>query len=344
MNNTVKTQILSPEQTGKAAELIRNGEVAALPSETVYGLGANALDISAVEKIFTAKGRPADNPLIVHIPDVSWLERVAENIPPLAYKLAEKFWAGPLTIVLPKTPNIPAITTGGLETVGVRVPDNALFREVLTLANVPIAAPSANTSGKPSPTSALHVLSDLDGKIPAVLDGGECEVGIESTVICFENPEKVRILRPGMVTVQDLKAFCEVCVDNSVLFNDRNSENTAFSSPGMKYKHYAPRAKVILVDGSLTNFAVYCKDNFVQNDYAVILQNETAEFFGIAHYAIKGKGQTDIARHIFGALRELDDKNAGRIFIRLPSIDGVGLALQNRLLRASEFTVIKVSQ
>ena len=225
----------------EAAEILKNGGIAAIPTETVYGLAASALDEEAVKKVFIAKGRPQDNPLIVHIADIDTLSEIAADIPDGAYKCAEKFWPGPLTMVLKRTDKIPALVSAGLDTVAVRMPSDKTARDIITASGLPLAAPSANTSGKPSPTSAKYVIDDLDGKIDAVVMSGDCGVGVESTVITLVTSPP-RLLRPGAVTVEQLREiFPDIVVDKAVLSEPEKGEKVA--SPGMKYKHYAPKAK-----------------------------------------------------------------------------------------------------
>ncbi|MDE6733497.1 MAG: threonylcarbamoyl-AMP synthase, partial [Oscillospiraceae bacterium] len=235
------TEVLkfSAESAKKAAEILKRGGLVAIPTETVYGLAANALDENAVRKIFKAKGRPQDNPLIVHISGIEMLPPLVKNIPEIAKRLAERFWAGPLTMIFPKSDKIPDVTSGGLDTVAVRMPESKAAREIIKKCGFPLAAPSANLSGKPSPTSAAHVFEDMNGKIPLIIAGGECLVGVESTVICFKDG-KIHILRPGGITEKMLAEFGEVEVDKAVTAQPKADERVL--SPGMKYKHYSPKA------------------------------------------------------------------------------------------------------
>ncbi len=335
-----KTQILKADENGisKAAELIRQGEVVGMPTETVYGLAADALNTNAVKKIFAAKGRPADNPLIVHIAELDDIYKLCHDIPECAIKIAKHFWPAPLTLILPKNDCIPDVTSGGLDTVGVRMPDNATARELIRTSGKPLAAPSANTSGKPSPTSATHVFDDMNTKIPAIIDGGECKVGVESTVISFEN-NKVIILRPGFITKEDLEPFCdEVIIHKNVL--TELDANAVAASPGMKYKHYSPKCEVFLVESkSAKAFFEYAKQNAdAENDYLIIFDEDinTSNIKEITY----GKNDAENAHDIFKALRDIDDLGAKRAFVRAPSKSGVGLAVYNRLIRAAGFKVI----
>ena len=229
----------------KAAQILKNGGIVAIPTETVYGLAANCFDEKAVKNIFSAKGRPQDNPLIVHISDMDMLKEIAKDIPEIALKCAEKFWPGPFTMVLPKTDKIGDCISPNLNTVAVRMPENQVALEIINASGVPLAAPSANTSGSPSPTSAFHVEADLYGKIDAIVYSGECKVGVESTVVTFcENPP--RLLRPGGITTEQLREITDIAVDKAVLSEPEKGKQVA--SPGMKYKHYAPKTESFLVE------------------------------------------------------------------------------------------------
>lgn len=329
----------STEQLEAAAKLIINGEVVGIPTETVYGLGADASNKDAVRKIFAAKGRPADNPLIVHLADFSDAVNYTSHIPELAYKLAEKFCPGPFTMILPKNERIPDVTSGGLDTVGIRIPSHPVMQRIIRLSGRPIAAPSANTSGYPSPTTASHVMNDMKGKIAAVVDGGQSEFGVESTVIAVENEDTVRILRPGCVTEEQLKEVCEnVIVDKAILSELEKGEKAA--SPGMKYKHYSPNADVVLVDTSIEKFTEFVRTNNGDNVYSLIFDDD-GDCFPFK-YMTYGADSLSQAHNIFLKLRELDEMGAEKIYVRAPSMDGVGLAVYNRLIRAAGFEVIRI--
>lgn len=329
----------SAEQLETAAKLIISGEVVGIPTETVYGLGADASNEDAVRKIFAAKGRPADNPLIVHLADFSDAVNYTSHIPKLAYKLAEKFCPGPFTIILPKNERIPYVTSGGLDTVGIRIPSHPVMHRIIKLSGRPIAAPSANTSGYPSPTTAAHVMNDMNGKIAAVVDGGQSEFGVESTVIAVENEDTVRILRPGCVTEEQLRGVCgNVIVDKAILSELEDGEKPA--SPGMKYKHYSPNADVVLVDASIEEFTEYVKKNNEENVYSLIFDNDGEDF--PFKYMTYGADSLSQAHNVFQKLRELDEMGAEKIYVRAPSPDGVGLAVYNRLIRAAGFEVIRI--
>ena len=335
------TVLLSDRESDliKAAELIKSGEIVGIPTETVYGLGADASNEEAVAKVFQAKGRPADNPLIVHLADFSQAVDYTKSIPELAYKLAERFCPGPLTMVLSKNDRIPMITSGGLDTVGIRVPSHPVMHRIIELSGCPIAAPSANTSGYPSPTSASHVMRDMSGKIAAVVDGGSSEFGVESTVISIEGENTVRILRPGCVTKEMLSEICgEVIIDHAILHELEAGQKAV--SPGMKYKHYSPRADIIMVEGSLIGFTAYVGDNYGDGVYALIFDTDREGF--PYRYMTYGKDSSEQAHLLFQRLRELDDIGAEKVYVRAPSPEGVGLAVYNRLIRAAGFEVIRI--
>lgn len=335
------TELLSESSIDieKAAELIKNGEIVGMPTETVYGLAANALDPCAVAKVFAAKGRPADNPLIVHISDISMLTKLAVDIPDNAYRLAEKFWPGPLTMILKKNDCIPDITSGGLDTVGIRMPDHVSARILIEKSGLPIAAPSGNISGYPSPTKAEHIMRDMNGKISAVIDGGECSVGVESTVISFENDSTIRILRPGGVTRDDLlQVISKVIIDPAILHE--LSEGQAVRSPGMKYKHYSPLANVIILEGEYEKFCDYVNSHKGSGVYALVFNGEESSVDVPA--LSYGYDDREQAHQIFSRLRELDLLGAKNVYVRAPKADGMGLAVYNRLIRAAGFEVIQV--
>lgn len=320
-----------------AANILHQGEIIGIPTETVYGLAADASNEEAVAKVFAAKGRPADNPLIVHLSDFSLAVNYTSYIPELAYKLAERFCPGPLTMVLPKNEKIPMITSGGLDTVGIRVPSHPVMHRLLEISGLPVAAPSANRSGYPSPTSADHVMRDMDGKIYAVVDGGESEFGVESTVISFDSDNSIRILRPGCITREMLLEICPDVVIDPAILNDI-AEGQRPASPGMKYKHYSPKADIIIIEGTLEQFKEYVSDNYSDGVYTLIYDTDAEGFpFRFLTY---GKDSSEQAHYIFSKLRELDDIGAEKVYVRAPSKEGVGLAVYNRLIRAAGFEVI----
>ncbi len=322
-----------------AAELIKKGQLVALPTETVYGLGANGLNPDAVAKIFEAKGRPQDNPLILHIADVKDMEKYCHHIPEAAYALAEKFWPGPLTMVLPAKDCVPKCTTAGLPTVAIRCPDNSVTREIIRLSGVPIAAPSANISGKPSTTTAQHVLHDHDGKIPMIVDGGPCRVGVESTIIDLSE-EKPRLLRPGGITPDQLVTVVgDLILDKAV--TESVEKDAVVKAPGMKYRHYAPECEVIVVVGSKEAAAKYIAQHYMPGNRVLCFEEELETFapFNPIAYG-KESDEDSLMAGLFAALRELDDPAIGRVFARRPKGDGKALAVQNRLLKASGFRTV----
>lgn len=333
------TKRLKADEKGieHAAEILKKGGIVAIPTETVYGLAASAYDENAVKKVFEAKGRPQDNPLIVHIADIEDLKTVAGDIPDSAYITAQKFWPGPLTMIFKRTDKIPASVSAGLDTVAVRMPSDKTARAIIK-KSVPLAAPSANTSGRPSPTSAQYVLDDLDGKIDAVVMSGDCEVGVESTVITLAtNPP--RLLRPGAVTVEELKEiFPDIIVDNAVLAEPEKGEKV--SSPGMKYKHYAPKTETYLVEGSSEKFAEFV--NSKENAAAVCFFEEEDKITVPKLCYGTVSDETTLAHSVFSVLRRADCLGVQAIYVHAPSKSGVGLAVYNRLIRAAAFRVIKL--
>ena len=338
----MKTLMLSAEKredVALAAKLIREGGLVAIPTETVYGLGANGLDAGAVLHIFEAKGRPQDNPLILHISEPREMENICHDIPQAAWLLAERFWPGPLTMVLPVRDNVPKRTTAGLDTVAVRCPKTAATRELIRLAGVPVAAPSANRSGKPSTTTAAHVLHDMDGRIDAILDGGACEVGVESTIVDLTG-ERPRLLRPGGVTPEELKALLGVLdIDRAVLGQIAN--DAVVRAPGMKYKHYAPAAEVIIVSGSSEAAARYIRRHFGDGDATLCFAEELPLYGGCnpTAYGRLDAPQT-LSAGLFAALRDLDRPEIRTIYARCPEGGGLAYAIGNRLKKAAGFHVV----
>ena len=325
----------------EAARLLRAGEVVGIPTETVYGLAANALSDEAVPKIFAAKGRPQDNPLISHIASLDMLPMVVRSVPDSAYRLAEAFWPGPLTVILPRSETVANSVCAGLDTASVRMPSHPVALAVIRAAGVPLAAPSANLSGSPSPTTALDVLADMDGKIPLILDGGACSVGVESTVVSLAGEQPV-LLRPGYITKEQLESAlgCAVALSDAVLHKLKEGERAA--SPGMKYKHYAPKADVTILKGSFSAYTEYMKMHCADGVYALCFTGEEAALpcpcvaYGRADRA------DEQAHALFSALRELDARGAKTVYARCPEQDGVAMAVYNRLLRAAAFRVVEV--
>ena len=319
-----------------AAEILKNGGVVGMPTETVYGLAASAYDNNAINKVFVAKGRPQDNPLIVHISDIEMLKEVAEDIPKIVYTLAENFWPGPLTMVLHRTEKVAESVSAGLLTVAVRMPSNPIALDLIKTSGLPLAAPSANVSGRPSPTSANHVVNDLDGKIDAVLMGDDSDFGVESTVITLVGETPI-LLRPGAVTYEQLLKFLPNLEIADAVLNELKAGDKA-ESPGMKYKHYAPKTTAFLVDGE--SFADFV--NKQENAVAVCFMEEASDI-KIPKLIYGNKGdELSLAHSIFAVLREVDKFGAERVFIHAPEKDGVGLAVYNRLIRAAAFKVINI--
>lgn len=336
----MKTQLLNENQIEIAAEIIKNGGLVALPTETVYGLGADALNGKAVASIFAAKGRPMDNPLIVHISNISQVYALVREFPDKAKKLAEKYWPGPLTMIMKKSDIIPDEVSAGLDTVAVRFPSHPVAQKLITLSHTPIAAPSANISGHPSPTSFEHVKADMYGKIDAIIDGGCCSVGVESTVITLAG-EKPRLLRPGGITLEQLESVIgEVEVDKAVF--DKPNDNEKVASPGMKYKHYAPNAKVVILNGETDAYIEYVNARAEQGVCALCYNEDVKRLKVpcVSYGSISDFSQQ--AQHLFDALRELDEIGAKLVFARCPAPDGVGMAVYNRLIRAAGFEVINI--
>ena len=339
----MKTQLLTPKDTGRAARILRSGGLVGIPTETVYGLGANGLNPLAVRSIFLAKGRPQDNPLILHIPDPSWLELYCRDIPEAAWRLARRFWPGPLTMVLRRDPAVPDEVTAGLDTVGMRCPAHELCRAVIEAAGVPVAAPSGNTSGRPSPTSVADMLEDMNGKINAILDGGSCQVGVESTIIDM-TAATPRLLRPGGVPLEELRAVLgEVELDPAILRPMEEGEKPL--APGMKYRHYAPKAPVIVVKGSPARSAAYILEHLSPTYWdGVICFDEFADWYP-SHPVERLGGALDHwenARRLFHALRAMDEAGVKRIWAQSPDTAGMGLAVVNRLDKAAGFHIVEV--
>ncbi|MBO5937590.1 MAG: threonylcarbamoyl-AMP synthase [Clostridia bacterium] len=339
---TLHFEIHSPENDdiSKVASILKDGGIAAIPTETVYGLAGNALKGECVKKIYRAKGRPSDNPLIVHISDISQWAPLVKSIPESALALAEKFWPGPLTIILPKSDIIPTEISGGLGTVAVRMPSDEIAKAIISACGFPLAAPSANTSGKPSPTCASHVTEDLDGKIDAIVDSGECSVGIESTVITLAT-DIPRLLRPGGITPEMLtEVLGEIEIDDAVY--NKLHEGAEAASPGMKYKHYSPDAKVLIVKGSFDNYKKYIEDSAEEGDVALCFEEEVKQLsIKCITYGRKDDPSSQ-AKNIFDALRKVDEEKAKTVYARFPENEGIGLAVFNRLVRAAAFNIIEV--
>ena len=336
----MNTQLLSPapDALELACRLLQDGQVVATPTETVYGLMADACSAGAVLKIFEAKGRPQDNPLIVHVSDLAMLDRVAV-MNEAAKKLAQAFWPGPLTMILLKRDTLPKETCAGLPTVAIRMPSHPVARAVIEQSGCAFAAPSANLSGKPSPTNAQDVFTDMDGRLPLILDGGECDVGVESTVVSVVG-DKPTLFRPGHITLEDLERALGEEVEVSKAILEKLPEGAVVRSPGMKYKHYAPKADVTLLNGTFEQFKAYVDAHMDQNPSCLCFTGE-AEKLGVpcVEYGREGDG-ADQAKHIFRSLRALDEQGDGIVYARCPQKDGLSMAVYNRLIRAAAFRVI----
>ena len=337
----MKTELLRPSAAGigRAGALLAAGQVVAIPTETVFGLAANALDEQAVLRIFQAKGRPQDNPLILHVPDAGWLERYCREVPEVAYLLAEKFWPGPLTMILPGKDIVPGRTTGGLSTVGVRCPDHAVTRAIIREAGVPVAAPSGNTSGRPSPTSASDMLEDMDGKIDGIVDGGACRVGVESTIIDL-TVSPPQLLRPGGLPLEELRQVLgEVTVDKAV--TQQVTEGLRPRAPGMKYRHYAPHAPVTVVTGAPHRSAAYIQAVLREGEGVICFEEFRERFAGRVRQCLGSAGDTAQQAHrVFDALRRFDSTEVTHIYAQCPDDSGLGLAVGNRLKKAAGFHIV----
>lgn len=335
------------KQLDYAAEVIKDGGLVAFPTETVYGLGANALDEKAVADIFTAKGRPSDNPLIVHIADPKELERLTSSIPSCAASLIYAFWPGPLTLVMPKAVSVPEIITAGLDTVAIRMPSHPVALALIRKAGVPVAAPSANVSGRPSPTLASHVIEDLSGRVDVILDGGKVEVGLESTVLDITQ-ETPMILRPGGVTYEQLSRHSgKVSFDPSLLPGGKL--DTAPRAPGMKYRHYAPKAKVVIVQGGFNKVIEKINSLARQNEESgiktgILATDESRNLYSTGRVISMGsrKNPATIAANLFESLRLFDDTDTRMIIAEAVDGNGIGMAVMNRLSKAAGQDIIKV--
>lgn len=323
----------SISQIRQAAKIIKSGGVVAFPTETVYGLGANALDSKSVGKIFVAKGRPSDNPLIVHISDIAEVGILADNIPNIAYDLMERFWPGPLTLVLKKSKIVPKIVTGGLDTVAIRMPKNRISQAIIREAGVPIAAPSANIAGRPSPTTAKHVKEDLSGRISLIIDGGPTKIGIESTVVDLSKKTPM-LLRPGSVTLEQLQKIVGKVKIHPIIFGRKTK--TVHRSPGMKYRHYSPNAKIILVEGVKANQKIsqllhqYKKQGM---RVGILSMKKNHARSDLSRFI--GSNPSTIAANLFKSFREFDEKKIDIILAQGISQKGLGLGIMNRLGKAA---------
>ena len=347
LRDTKGQQKIIEDQISAAADILRQGGLVGIPTETVYGLGANALDAEAVNKIFEAKGRPQDNPLIIHIPGPQWLPRYCEDVPPLAYTLARKFWPGPLTMILKRKPIVPDATTAGLDTVGVRCPDHQVTLSIIREAGVPVAAPSANTSGRPSCTTAADVMEDMEGKIDAVVDGGPCQVGVESTILDLTCTPP-RLLRPGGLPLEALEEVAgPVAVDKAV--TERLKDGEQPKAPGMKYRHYAPKADMTLVEGDMDKVVAYINEQTKKAEaegkkVGIICTEESRDLYPDGNLEVIGSREHEetVAHNLFAVLRDFDARKVDCIFSESFSKDQLGQAIMNRLCKAAGYHIINV--
>ena len=335
------------EHLKEAAEILKRGDLVAFPTETVYGLGANALDESAAKKIYAAKGRPSDNPLIAHISDLEMIEPLISYFPEKGRKLAEAFWPGPLTMIFPKSEIVPYGTTGGLDTVAIRMPSDPVAAELIRLAGVPVAAPSANTSGRPSPTMAEHVYQDMNGKIDMILDGGPVGIGVESTIVDVTG-EIPMLLRPGAITMEMLRETVGAVEIDPAIVGPMSADMRP-KAPGMKYRHYAPKAELTLVEGEAE--AVVRRINALAREklqegcrVGIICTEETRSCYpgGMVRSIGERAKEETVAHNLYAVLREFDDLGAEYIFSEGFPEDNLGQAIMNRLNKAAGYHILKV--
>lgn len=345
---TIDRKKLKQEDLKQAAELLREGQLVAFPTETVYGLGGNALDATAAKRIYEAKGRPSDNPLIVHIADVNDLSVLAKDIPEEGYKLANAFWPGPLTMIFKKSSIVPTSTTGGLQTVAIRMPSDEIARMLIRESGLYIAAPSANSSGRPSTTKAEHVIEDLSGKIPMIIDGGSSEIGLESTIVDLSG-EIPMILRPGFITKEQIEKVIEAIeYDPAILKREANNVVVA-KAPGMKYRHYAPKGDLRIYEGDMKSVVdainSQAKSKVESGEKVGILATDetiSSYSYGIVKSIGSRKDELAVAAHLFDILREFDTLKVTYIYSESFSDNNLGRAIMNRLLKAAGYHIISV--
>lgn len=336
------------EQLKQAGKLLAQGALVAFPTETVYGLGGDGLQEDAAARIYAAKGRPSDNPLILHIADLSALEILAVDVPELAYRMAERFWPGPMTMILKKSPVVPYATTGGLDTVAIRMPSDEIAREIIKASGTYIAAPSANLSGRPSPTKAEHVIEDLCGRIEMIVDGGDSDIGLESSIIDLSG-ETPMILRPGFITKEDFEqVVAQVKYDKAVLAT-RPQESVVAKAPGMKYRHYAPKGQITIVEGAPSAVAATINKLVAEKEaagirVAVLCAEETKNNYVGQHIYSLGslKSEKEIAAHLFAALRMFDTEEMEIIYSESFEHTRLAGAIMNRLRKAAGYQTIFV--
>lgn len=341
---------IGKNELDEACELLKEGKLVAFPTETVYGLGGDALNPEASSKIYAAKGRPSDNPLIVHISEVSDIEKLAVEIPKLAYELADRFWPGPMTMILKKSDIVPKTTTGGLDTVAIRLPSNKIARELIARSGVYIAAPSANISGRPSPTTAAHVIEDLSGRIDMIIDGGSCEIGLESSIIDLSG-EKPMILRPGFITKEDFEAIVRSVDYDKAVLATKPGESVVAKAPGMKYKHYAPKAQITIVEGNtekvintINRLSREASENGKKT--AILCCEENKEKYTFERVLSLGsaKEDTEISSNLFAALREFDEEGIEVAYSESFYQTRLSQAIMNRLRKAAGYQIIQADK
>lgn len=338
----INDPVLQSEQVERAAALLRDGGLVVIPTETVYGLGGDGTNPQSSRKIYAAKGRPSDNPLIIHIAEPSDAEKYAHTNE-IYYRLAKAFMPGPLTVILPKKDIVPYETTGGLDTVAIRCPSHPIAHTIIEAAGVPVAAPSANISGKPSATNVKYVIEDFDGRVDMIIDGGDCEIGLESTIVLVTKEDGLVLLRPGAITYDALCCVCENVAISPTL-EGALSENEHPLSPGMKYKHYAPSAQFVLLDGDDNHIIEFLKKEQNRRRCAILCYDEEAELLEnklLLPIGRRGDLKTH-AKMLFARLRECDSLSPEIIYAHIPDKEGLGLALYNRMIRAAAHTVIKI--
>ena len=346
----VDREHLQSEDFAEAAQLLRDSELVAFPTETVYGLGGDALDPDASRRIYAAKGRPSDNPLIVHIADTDALPVLAEEIPQSAWELADRFWPGPLTIILRKKEIVPDATTGGLDTVAIRMPSDPVAAMLIRVSGVYIAAPSANASGRPSPTCAEHVYEDLKGRIPMILDGGSVPIGLESTIVDLTG-ETPLVLRPGFITIEQLREVLPTVEYDPAVVKRVKDETIVARAPGMRYRHYAPKGELTIFEGDLDRVVARVQKEAeakLAEGYrvAVLASEETKDrYHGLTVRSVGDREEeASVAAHLFGTLREFDSMGAEYIFGESFPEAGVGQAVMNRLMKAAGYRIVAVEE
>ncbi len=336
------------EQITEAGRLLREGGLVAFPTETVYGLGGDGLQETAAARIYAAKGRPSDNPLILHIAEVSDIEKLAVDIPPLAYRLAEKFWPGPMTMILKKAPMVPYATTGGLDTVAVRMPSDEIARAIIRASGTYIAAPSANLSGRPSPTKAEHVIEDLSGRVEMIVDGGDSDIGLESSIIDLSGDVPM-ILRPGYITKEDFEQIVEEVTFDAAVLATKPQESVVARAPGMKYRHYAPKGQITIVEGETGAVVQTINELAAEQEakgirVAVLCAEETKEQYCCKNVYSLGSllQEKEISSHLFAALRSFDTEQMEVIYSESFENTKLARAIMNRLRKAAGYQILQV--